>query len=241
VKGIVLAGGLGTRLYPLTHATNKHLLPVYDQPMVFYPIQTLVNAGITEIMIVTGGPHAGHFMRVLKNGKELGIDELSFAFQDKDSGGIADALALAEDFSDGEDAAVILGDNTTDADISEAVKDFKGGAKLFLKKVPDPQRYGVPVFDKRNPKKIAKIEEKPKEPKSEYAVTGIYLYDNKCFEYIKEIKPSDRGQLEITDLNNIYIKKGTMKWELLHGFWTDAGKFETLYLSNMYWAAKKGF
>lgn len=239
VKGIVLAGGLGTRLYPLTHATNKHLLPVYDQPMIFYPIQTLVNAGVKDIMIITGGPHAGHFMRVLKNGKELGVEELSFAYQDKDNGGIADALALAEDFSDGEDVVVVLGDNTTDADISEAVKSFKLGAKLFLKKVPDPQRYGVPVFDKRG-KKIIKIEEKPKFPKSEYAITGLYIYDNKCFDYIKGLKPSDRGQLEITDLNNRYIKNGTMRWELLHGFWTDAGKPETLYLSNMYWAAKKG-
>lgn len=239
MKGIVLAGGLGTRLYPLTHATNKHLLPVYDQPMIFYPIQTLVNAGVKDIMIITGGPHAGHFMRVLKNGKELGVEELSFAYQDKDNGGIADALALAEDFSDGEDVVVVLGDNTTDADISEAVKSFKLGAKLFLKKVPDPQRYGVPVFDKRG-KKIIKIEEKPKFPKSEYAITGLYIYDNKCFDYIKGLKPSDRGQLEITDLNNRYIKNGTMRWELLHGFWTDAGKPETLYLSNMYWAAKKG-
>ena len=239
VKGIVLAGGLGTRLYPLTHATNKHLLPVYDQPMIFYPIQTLVNAGVKDIMIITGGPHAGHFMRVLKNGKELGVEELSFAYQDKDNGGIADALALAEDFSDGEDVVVVLGDNTTDADISEAVKSFKLGAKLFLKKVPDPQRYGVPVFDRRG-KKIIKIEEKPKIPKSEYAITGLYIYDNKCFDYIKGLKPSDRGQLEITDLNNRYIKNGTMRWELLHGFWTDAGKPETLYLSNMYWAAKKG-
>ena len=239
MKGIVLAGGLGTRLYPLTHATNKHLLPVYDQPMIFYPIQTLVNAGVKDIMIITGGPHAGHFMRVLKNGKELGVEELAFAYQDKDNGGIADALALAEDFSDGEDVVVVLGDNTTDADISEAVKSFKLGAKLFLKKVPDPQRYGVPVFDKRG-KKIIKIEEKPKFPKSEYAITGLYIYDNKCFDYIKGLKPSDRGQLEITDLNNRYIKNGTMRWELLHGFWTDAGKPETLYLSNMYWAAKKG-
>lgn len=235
-----MAGGLGTRLYPLTHATNKHLLPVFDQPMIFYPIQTLVSAGITEIMIITGGPHAGHFMRVLKNGKELGVSELAFAYQDKDDGGIADALALAEDFADSEDVAVILGDNTTDAEISDAVEGFKGGAKLFLKKVPDPERYGVPVFNKRNPDKIVEIQEKPKEPKSDYAVTGLYMYDSKCFDYIKDLKPSDRGQLEITDLNNKYIKAGKLEWEPLHGFWTDAGKPESLYLANMYWAAKKG-
>jgi len=240
VKGIVLAGGLGSRLYPLTHATNKHLLPIYDEPMVFYPIRTLTEAGITEIMVVTGGPHAGHFMRVLKNGEDLGVDSLAYAFQDTGDGGISDALSLAEDFADGDNVAVILGDNTTDADISNAVKDFKDGAKIFIKKVPDPQRYGVPVFSKRNQRKIVEIEEKPKEPKSDFAVTGLYMYDSKCFEYIKTLKPSDRGQLEITDLNNKYINAGKMEWESLHGFWTDAGKPESLYLANMYWAAKKG-
>jgi glucose-1-phosphate thymidylyltransferase len=240
MKGVILAGGLGTRLYPLTHATNKHLLPVYDQPMVFYPIRTLVNAGVTDILIVTGGPHAGHFMRVLQNGKALGIKRLSFAYQDTGDGGIADALKLAEDFADGDSVVVILGDNTTDADIGHAVSSFKEGARVFLKKVPDPQRFGVPVFSAKNPKKIVAIEEKPENPKSEYAVTGLYIYDNKCFKYVKKLKPSERGQLEVTDLNNIYIKNGTLDWELLQGFWTDAGKFETLYLANMYWAAKKG-
>lgn len=208
--------------------------------MVFYPIQTLVNAGITEVLIVIGGPHAGHFMRVLKNGTELGLKSLSFAYQETGNGGIADALALAEDFADGDDITVILGDNTTDTDISEAVKNFDSGATLFLKRVPDPERYGVPEFHKKNPKKIVGIEEKPAKPKSDYAVTGLYIYDKKCFDYIKTLKPSARGQLEVTDLNNIYIKAGKMQWDHLHGFWTDAGKPETLYLSNMYWAAKKG-
>ncbi len=241
MKGVVLAGGLGTRLYPMTHATNKHLLPVFDQPMVFYPIQTLVNAGIKDIMVVVGGPHAGDFLRVLKNGKEFGIRNLAYAFQDSGDGGIADALGLAEEFADGEDICVILGDNTTDADISQAVADFDGGARIFLKKVPDPKRFGVPVFDKKDPKKIIKIEEKPNNPKSDFAVTGVYIYDNKAFDYIKELKPSDRGQLEVTDLNNKYISTGDLKWETLNGYWMDAGKAESLFKANMYWAIKKGF
>lgn len=240
MKGIVLAGGLGTRLYPMTHATNKHLLPVFDQPMVFYPIQTLVKAGIKDIMVVVGGPHAGDFLRVLKNGKEFGIRNLAYAYQDSGDGGIADALALAEGFTEDEDICVILGDNVTDADVSDSINGFKSGAKVFLKKVPDPQRFGVPVFDKNDPKKISKIEEKPKNPKSDYAVTGLYIYDNKAFDFIKELKPSGRGQLEVTDLNNKYIASGEMEWEILNGFWTDAGKPESLYLANMYWAAKKG-
>ena len=164
MKGVILAGGKGTRLYPLTHATNKHLLPIYDQPMVFYPIQTLLKAGIDEILIVTGGPHAGHFIGVLKNGKELGVKHLEYAYQEGE-GGIAAALSLAEDFADGGPITVILGDNTTDADIGPAVKKFKGGATIFLKKVSDPKRYGVPVFDKKNPKKIIAVEEKPEKPR----------------------------------------------------------------------------
>jgi len=234
MKGVILAGGLGTRLYPLTYATNKHLLPVFDRPMVFYPIRTLVNAGITEILIVTGGPHAGHFMRVLKNGKELGITHLEYAYQEKE-GGIAQALDLASDFCGKSPAAVILGDNTTDADISPAVKSFKSGALVFLKKVPDPQRYGVPVFKNRN---LIKIVEKPRKSKSSYAVTGLYLYDHHVFDIIRSLKPSDRGELEITDVNNAYLEKDELKWQILKGFWTDAGKFETLFNANAFWAKK---
>ena len=240
MKGVILAGGLGTRLYPLTHATNKHLLPIFDRPMVFYPIRSLVKAGITELLIVTGGPHAGHFLRVLKNGKELGLTKLSFAFQDSGNGGVAEALGLAEDFAAGDDVCVILGDNTTDADLSEAVKSFKGGAKIFLKEVDNPKRYGVAVFDKKDPSKIVKVEEKPKNPKSNYAITGLYMFDGKCFDYIKTLKPSARGQYEITDLINIYIKKRSMTWEKLNGYWADAGKPEALYLAGKYWASKKG-
>jgi len=237
MKGIILAGGLGTRLYPLTHVTNKHLLPIYNQPMVFYPIQTLVKAGIKDIMVVTGGPHAGHFLRVLKNGEQLGVNHLEFAFQEKE-GGIAQALELCEAFADEGPVSVILGDNTTDADISGAVKDFKSGAMVFLKKVNDPERFGVPVFDSKNPQKIINIEEKPKNPKSDFAVTGLYIYDNKVFSYIKSNQPSARGEMEITDVNNRYVAAGTMKWDELAGFWSDAGTFKSLYLSGDYWAKK---
>lgn len=240
MKGVVLTGGLGTRLYPLTHATNKHLLPVFDQPMVFYPIKTLVKAGIKEVMLVTSGPHSGHFIQVLKNGKELGLKHLEYGYQDNAVGGIANALAVCEDFADNGPLTVILGDNTTDADISSAVRRFKEGALIFLKKVQRPKRFGVAVFDKKDSKKIIAIEEKPKKPKSNYAVTGLYVYDNKVFDYIKRCKPSPRGQLEITDVNNFYIKAGAMRWEELKGFWSDAGTFESLFKAGKYWAEKKG-
>lgn len=240
MKGVILAGGLATRLYPLTHATNKHLLPIYDKPMVFYPIQTLVNAGITDILILTSGPHAGHFIRVLENGKELGITHLEYAFQGNPKGGICDAIMYAEDFADNGPITVILGDNTTDADISEAVKNFQSGAMMFLKKVPDPQRFGVPVFDPADPSKIIKVEEKPKDPLSDYASTGLYIFDNRCFDFIRNIQPSDRGELEVPDLQNQYIEKGEMKWAQLDGFWSDAGTFESLFRSSSYWAKKAG-
>ena len=239
MKGVITCGGLGIRLRPLTLATNKHLLPIYDRPMVFYPIQTLVKAGITEVMVIVGGPHAGHFLSVLKNGKELGLSHLEFAYQENE-GGIAAALALAEDFADDDPVTVILGDNTTDTDISKTVKNFKDGAVMFLKEVPDPERYGVPVFDSKNPDKIISVEEKPKQPKSKYASTGLYIFDGKCFDYIRGLKPSARGELEITDVQNEYIKAGKMRWENLTGYWTDAGKFETLFAANAYWAKKKG-
>ncbi len=246
MKGVILAGGLGTRLYPLTYATNKHLLPVYDQPMIYYPIQTLVNAGIKEIMVVVGGPHAGHFMAVLKNGKDFGIKHLEFAYQEsiefngkKIEGGISHALSLCENFADGQAITVILGDNTTDADIKKEVTNFVTGANVFLKKVPDPHRYGVPVFDKKDKKKIIAIEEKPVKPKSDFAVVGLYMYDGKVFDYIRSIKPSARGEMEITDLNNYYLEKEQLHWSELKGFWTDAGTFDSLFLANKYWAEKK--
>ncbi|MFY9484435.1 MAG: sugar phosphate nucleotidyltransferase [Patescibacteria group bacterium] len=237
MKGVILAGGLGTRLRPLSWATNKHLLPVFDKPMVFYPIQTLVNAGITDIMIVTGGPHAGHFLRVLKNGKDLGIKHLEFMYQENE-GGIAEALDLAKDFADGDSVTVILGDNCTDADISKAVKGFAGGATVFLKTVHDPERFGVPVFDRS--KRITRIDEKPKKPKSNYAVTGLYIYDAKVFDYIRQIKPSRRGELEISDVNTKYAQAGTLNWHELKGFWSDAGQFESLFKTSQYWAKKAG-
>ncbi len=243
MKGVILAGGLGSRLYPLTHATNKHLLPVFDQPMVYYPIKKLVEAGIDEILIVTGGPHAGDFIRVLKNGKELGIKHLEYTYQDNPAGGIADALALAEDFADGGPVAVFLGDNTTDANLKNSITSFKEGATIFLKKVSDPGKFGVPVFSKPKKgtkRKIVAIEEKPKDPKSDYAVVGLYLYDNDVFKIVKTLKPSDRGQLEITDVNNAYLKKGKLNWVELEGFWTDAGTPASLFKSNAFWAIKKG-
>lgn len=239
MKGIVLAGGLGTRLYPLTHVTNKHLLPIYDQPMVFYPIHTLVRAGITDVLVITSGPHVGHFLSVLKNGKELGLEHLEYAYQEKPDGGIADALSIAEDFSDGQPVAVILGDNTTDADIGKTVSSFTEGATIFLKEVTDPQRFGVAVFDAKDKQKIVNIEEKPKKPQSNMAVTGVYIYDPNVFTYMKTIKPSWRNQLEITDINNKYIEQGRMHWAVLDGYWHDCGTFSSLYAANKYWADKR--
>lgn len=239
MKGVILAGGLGTRLYPLTFATNKHLLPIYDRPMIFYPIATLVKAGVREILIVTGGPHAGHFLRVLKNGKELGLKHLEFAYQESE-GGIADALFLAQDFADNGPIVVILGDNTTDANLRLAVRSFKQGAAIFLKKVVNPKRFGVAVFDKKNKKKIIGFVEKPKVFKSEFAATGLYIYDNKVFKIIKKCRPSARGELEIVDVNNYYLKRRQLNWFELKGFWSDAGTFESLYRSNKYWAEKSG-
>jgi len=247
-KGIILAGGLGTRLLPLTLSTNKHLLPIYNQPMIFYPIQTLLQAGITEIMVVVSGPHAGSFVPVLKNGEDFGgINKLVYAYQSKPDGGIADALSLAENFLDENPAVVVLGDNTTDANISQAVKDFETKinsksnnpplAKVFLKHVPNPQQFGVATIDQN---KITEIEEKPKNPKTDFAVVGLYLYDQNVFKFINQCKPSERGELEITDVNNMYIKHGRLEWSELDGFWQDAGSFENLFKANRYWAAKAG-
>lgn len=237
MKGVILAGGLGTRLYPLTKVTNKHLLPIFNKPMIFYPIETLVKARIKEILLVVGDAHGGDFIRVLKNGKELGIDHLEFAYQENEQG-IADALSLANDFAGGDNITVILGDNTTDADISKDVAAFRNGSLIFLKEVPDSGRFGVPVFNKSK-KKILKIVEKPKNPQNNFAVTGLYIYDKRVFGYIKRIKPSKRGELEITDVNNCYAEKGDLNWTILEGFWRDAGTFETLFEANEYWAKRK--
>lgn len=238
MKGVILAGGLGTRLYPLTHVTNKHLLPVYDQPMIFYPIRTLVKAGIKDILIVTSGPHVGHYLGTLRNGKELGVEHLEYVYQEKPDGGIADALSLAYDFADGGPITVILGDNTTDVDIYQSIKSFDDGALIFLKKVPDPQRYGVAHLDPNDPKKIISIEEKPKNPKSNLAVTGLYVYDSQVFSYIERLVPSWRNQLEITDVNNMYIKKKKLRWAELNGYWQDCGTFDALFEANKYWYQK---
>lgn len=239
MKGVILAGGKGTRLYPLTYVTNKHLLPVYNKPMIFYPIETLVKAGVSEILIVVGGQHSGHFLSVLRNGKELGVKHLEFAYQETE-GGIADALSQASDFADRENIVVILGDNTTDADISSVVDNFKEGAVIFYREVPDPQRFGILTIDKNDPQKVIKVTEKPKKPDSNLAQTGLYIYDTQVFNIIKTLKPSGRGELEITDVNNAYIKKDQLKAYPLGGYWRDAGTFETLLEANNYWARKSG-
>jgi len=232
MKGIILAGGLGTRLRPLTLVTNKHLLPVYDRPMIYYPIQCLLNAGMRDILIVTGGEHAGDFLKLLKNGKHLGVKHLEYAYQEGE-GGIADALKLAEEFADGEKICVVLGDNIIEGNIKRAAGAFftqSTGAKVLLKEVPDPERFGVARFEGEPPKgKIVEIIEKPKKPPSNYAVTGIYFYDADVFSMCKSLKPSGRGELEITDVNNAYLQRGDLTYEILEGWWTDAGTFESLY------------
>jgi glucose-1-phosphate thymidylyltransferase len=231
MKGVILAGGLGTRLYPLTKVTNKHLLPVYDKPMIYYPIQTLINAGINDILIVTGGNNAGDFLKLLGNGKEFGLKHINYTYQEGE-GGIAEALGLAEFFAAGDKICVVLGDNLIEKNIRKAAEAFrkqKGGAKILLKEVSDPQRFGVPELRRDQ---VVRIEEKPKKPKSNYAVIGIYFYDAAVFDVIKTLKPSNRGELEISDVNNRYIERGVMTWDLLEGWWTDAGTFESLLRAN---------
>ena len=227
MKGVVLAGGLGTRLRPLTSVTNKHLLPVYDQPMIFYPIQTLVNAGISDIMVVTGGSSAGDFLRLLGNGKAFGLKHLNYAYQEGE-GGIAEALGLVEHFAAGEPVCVVLGDNIIEGNICSAVDAYRKqghGVKIILKKVADPQRFGVPKLDGS---RVVYVEEKPAVPQSDYAVIGVYMYDSEVYDIIRSLKPSNRGELEITDVNNAYIERDEMTWEELEGWWTDAGTFESL-------------
>lgn len=227
MKGVVLAGGKGSRLSPLTKITNKHLLPVYDKPMIYYPIQALVDAGIRDILIVTGGSNAGDFLRLLANGKEFGLTHLDFTYQEGE-GGIAEALNLAHHFADGQKLCVILGDNIVEKPIKTAVDAFREqgrGARILLKEVDDAERFGVAEIEGN---RIVGIEEKPAKPKSRYAVTGIYMYDETVFEKIKTLVPSGRGELEITDVNNAYIREGTMQFSYLDGWWTDAGTFESL-------------
>lgn len=227
MKGVVLAGGLGSRLKPLTKVTNKHLLPVYDQPMIYYPIRTLINAGIDDIMIVTGGNSAGDFLKLLGNGKDFGLKHLNYTYQEGE-GGIADALSLVRHFADDEPLCVVLGDNIIEGNIRRAAEDYEkqvGGAKILLKKVHDPNRFGVPELQG---KRVVRIEEKPENPKSDYAVIGIYFYDAAVFDIIETLEPSGRGELEITDVNNHYIERGAMTWNELDGWWTDAGTFESL-------------
>jgi glucose-1-phosphate thymidylyltransferase len=240
MKGVVLAGGLGTRLLPLTKVTNKHLLPIFNKPMIFYPIETLVKAGIEEIMIVTGGNNAGEFLRLLGNGKEFGLKHLHYTYQEGE-GGIAEALSLAEHFADHEPIAVILGDNIIEDDIEKFVLNYmkqERGSKILLKEVNDPQRFGVAEL---NHDKIINIEEKPGDPKSRYAVTGIYMYDQQVFQIIKGLTPSQRGELEITDVNNWYIRKEEMTFDMLQGWWTDAGTFESLFRAGCLVANKAGY
>jgi len=227
MKGIVLAGGTGSRLFPLTKITNKHLLPIYDRPMIYYPIQTLVDAGIRDIMVVTGGRNAGDFLRLLANGKQFGLKHINYSYQEGEAG-IADALALAEHFADGHKICVVLGDNIIEHNIWEAAEKFRkqaAGAHILLKEVHDAERFGVAQVAEG---KIVCIEEKPKQPKSNYAVTGIYMYDATVFDKIKTLVPSRRGELEITDVNNAYIREGNMTFSFLDGWWTDAGTFESL-------------
>lgn len=231
LKGVVLAGGTGSRLFPLTKITNKHLLPVYDKPMIYYTIQTLVDAGIEDILVVTGGRNAGDFLRLLANGKDFGSTHLHYTYQEGE-GGIAEALGLAHRFGAGHRLCVILGDNIIESSILNAVTDFQqqpSGAKILLKQVNDAERFGVAEISDG---KILGIEEKPKQPKSDLAVTGIYLYDETVFDKVQELKRSDRGELEITDVNNAYIAEGSMTYSYLDGWWTDPGTFESLLRAN---------
>lgn len=233
MKGVVLAGGTGSRLYPLTKITNKHLLPVYDRPMIFYPIQTLVNAGITDVMVVTGGTNAGDFLRLLGNGRDFGLTRIHYAYQDR-AGGIAEALGLAEEFVGGDACVLVLGDNIVEDDITPYVRNFaaqRAGARILLKEIPEPEHLvhlGVPVLEGD---RVVRIEEKPRLPLSPYAVTGVYLYDAQVFQIVQTLVPSGRGELEITDVNNEYIRRGVMGFDVLQGFWGDAGESIDEYLA----------
>ncbi|MGH7458065.1 MAG: sugar phosphate nucleotidyltransferase [Longimicrobiaceae bacterium] len=233
MKGIVLAGGLGSRLQPMTRVTNKHLLPVYDRPMIHYPIELLVRAGVDDIMIVTGGNHAGDFLRLLRNGKEFGLKQLNYAYQEGE-GGIAEALGLCEHFADGEPVCVVLGDNLIEGSVADQVRRFlrdgATGGKIFLKEVPDPERFGVAEV---KGSKVVRVVEKPEQPTTNLAVVGIYLYDARVFDIIQTLTPSGRGELEITDVNNRYAEWGELEYEMLDGWWTDAGTVTSLHRASL--------
>ena len=232
LKGVVLAGGLGKRLWPLTKITNKHLLPVYDKPMIYYPIRQLAEAGVKDILVVTGGNHAGEFLRLLGDGRQFGLTHLNFAYQEGE-GGIAQALGLARHFAQNKKIVVMLGDNIFEKSLKEYVDRFRkqtSGARVLLKKVPDPKRFGVAEFDG---KKIISIQEKPKKPKTDYAVTGIYMYDESVFDIVRTLKPSARGELEITDVNNAYLRRQALEYDVLKGWWTDSGLFDSLLRANV--------
>ena len=238
MKGVILAGGLGTRLAPLTNITNKHLVPIYDKPMIYYPMQTLVNAGIEDIMVVTGGNNAGDFLRLLGNGKEFGLKWLRYAYQEGE-GGIADALGLAEHFAEREPILVMLGDNVIEKNIIESVQKFreqKNGARILLKEVETPQDYGVAVLEGD---RVVKIIEKPKDPPTNLAVIGIYMYDERVFDMIGNLSPSDRGELEITDVNNAYLKRGDLRHSILEGWWADAGGSIDAYFETIVMVAEQ--
>ncbi len=235
MKGVILAGGKGTRMLPLTRVTNKHLLPVYNKPMIYYPIETLKNIGIKDILIVSGRTHVGHFLELLGSGEDSGL-KFNYTIQERE-GGIAEALALAENFAKGESVAVILGDNIFEDNFNQETISFKEGARIFLKEVSDPQRFGVAEIDELG--KVKSIEEKPLSPKSNYAVTGLYIYDSDVFNIIKTLKPSERGELEITDVNNRYILKGKMDAKFVKGFWSDAGTFESLHRAASFMRGKE--
>jgi glucose-1-phosphate thymidylyltransferase len=231
LKGIILAGGLGKRLWPLTKITNKHLLPVYDKPMIYYPLTLLVEAGIKDIILVTGGNHAGEFLRLLGDGQAFGLTHINYTYQEGE-GGIAQALGLARHFAEGSKTVVVLGDNILENSIKPYVDRFrkqKSGARVLLKKVDDPERFGVATM---RGDRIAAIEEKPLKPKSDLAVTGVYMYDENVFDIVKTLKPSKRGELEITDVNNAYIKRGGLQFDVLDGWWTDSGTIESLHRAN---------
>lgn len=239
MKGVILAGGTGSRLFPLTKVTNKHLLPVYNKPMIYYPIECMVKAGIEEVLLVTGGNNAGDFIRLLGNGREFGLKELSYTYQDG-AGGIAQALGLAEHFAEGESICLILGDNIVEFTIGDACKRFRHqgqGAKILLSQVENPRAYGVAEMEGD---RVVKIVEKPKEPKSNWAVIGIYFYDGNVFNIVKELKPSARGELEITDVNNAYIARGEMTADKITGWWGDAGENIDFYLKACNMVAKTG-
>ena len=234
MKGIILAGGKATRLRPLTKITSKQLLPVYNKPMIFYPIETLIRSGITEILIIIAPDYAGHFLNLLGSGKDFGA-KFSFEIQDE-ARGLADAFRIGSNFIGRDDVTMILGDNIFDYDFTESIQSFKSGAKVFAKKVQDPERFGVVEFDSQN--KVISIEEKPKVAKSNYAVVGMYIYDNQVVEIAKNLKPSPRGEIEITDINNEYLHRGQLQVDVIDGIWEDAGTFDSLLSANLYWAQK---